>query len=376
MRFSLASVFLFVFVFASSLFAAAADSTCLTCHDDKSAPVHSSVHAAAGCTGCHSDIKGYPHPDKAAKVNCGSCHAGAAGALTASVHAKSAEQPCVSCHGDAHSVVRVKDPKSPVYASNLPRTCGACHGDKKFAQQHGLPAVYSQYMDSIHGFALTKDGLLVAATCSSCHGAHDILAPGNSKSRTNRANIPATCGACHAGIDVQYFAGVHGRQLREGNAKAPVCTDCHTTHQIGNVREAAFQMKTSATCGGCHQARYGTYRDTFHSQVSALGYTETAHCWDCHNAHDVQRTSDAKSAVTQANLIKTCGRCHPGANASFVSYSPHADAQNGHAFPALHATSIFMNLLLASLLGFFMLHTLLWFIRLEAEKFSAKGRHS
>lgn len=361
---------------ASGLFAQASDTLCLSCHDEKTAPFHSSVHSSLGCTGCHSDVKAFPHPEIVAKVNCAGCHSDAAAALATSVHAKSSQQPCISCHGDAHAIVPVKNPKSTVYPSNLPRTCGTCHGDKKFAKEHGLTDVYSEYMDSIHGFALTKDGLLVAATCSSCHGAHDILAPSNPKSRTYRTNVPATCGTCHEGIDQQYFAGIHGKQLQAGNAQAPVCTNCHTAHQIGNVREASFQMKTSATCGNCHQARYGTYRDTFHAQVSALGYVETAHCWDCHRAHDILQASDPKSTVAKANLVETCGQCHAGANASFVTYSPHADPHNGREFPALHASAIFMNLLLASLLGFMALHTVLWFIRSKAVRPNAPRRNS
>lgn len=222
-------------------------------------------------------------------------------------------------------------------------------------------------MDSIHGFALTQDGLLVAATCSSCHGAHDILDPKNPKSRTFRGNIPATCGACHQGIQQEYLRGIHGKLSAAGDARAPVCTSCHTAHQIVDVRNVSFQMKTAATCGSCHQERYGTYRDTFHAQISALGYVETAHCWDCHRAHDILPASDPKSTVAPANLIGTCGKCHADANASFVTYSPHADPHNAQAYPALHAAAVFMNLLLAGVLGFFALHTALWFLRSLAE---------
>lgn len=363
-------------VAASTLFAAAPDTLCLSCHDEKGTPFHASVHSALGCTGCHTDIKGFPHPDTVAKVNCASCHADPASALATSVHAKASEQPCLSCHGDAHAIVDVKDAKSPVYPLNLPRTCGACHGDKKFAQEHHLPDVYSQYMDSIHGFALTQDGLLVAATCSSCHGAHDILAPSNPKSRTYRTNIPATCGACHEGIEQLYFTGIHGTMMQAGNARAPVCTNCHTAHQISNVRDVSFQMQTTATCGNCHLQRYGTYRDSLHAQVSALGYIETAHCWDCHRAHDILPASNPKSTVAKANLVQTCGQCHKDDSASFVTYSPHADPHNGRQFPALHASAIFMNLLLASLLGFMALHTVLWFIRSHAERVTDPRRKS
>jgi len=133
------------------------------------------------------------------------------------------------------------------------------------------------------------------------------------------------------------------------------------------VRDVSFQMKTSATCGNCHKDKFRTYHDTFHAQVSALGFVETAHCWDCHGEHDILPASNPKSTVAPANLIQTCGKCHAGANAGFVTYGPHADAHNGSTYPALHLVSVFVNLLLASVLGFFALHTVLWFIRSHAE---------
>ena len=127
-------------------------------------------------------------------------------------------------------------------------------------------------------------------------------------------------------------------------------------------------MKTTATCGGCHKEQFETYRDTFHAQVSALGYIETAHCWDCHGFHDIRPSTDPKSTVARANLITTCGKCHQGVNASFVTYQPHADRHDREANLGLWGSWIFMNLLLAGVLGFFALHTLLWLIRSLAER--------
>ena len=366
----------FLALATNAAFAAASDTQCLSCHDEKGAPFHGSAHSALGCTGCHTTISGFPHPDPVAKVNCASCHADAGSAMASSVHATAAAQPCAACHGDAHSVLPAKDPKSPVYALNLPNTCGSCHGDKKFVAEHKLPNVMAQYNDSIHGTALTKAGLSVSANCTSCHGSHNILRHTDPNSMVSRANIAGTCGGCHEGLVQQFEAGVHGQLLKAGNASAPTCASCHTAHQIGDIRDKSFQNKTSATCGGCHQEKYGTYRDTFHSQVSDLGYTETAHCWDCHGAHTILPASNPASPVAKANLVKTCGKCHQGANAGFVSYAPHADAHNFKAFPMLHISALFMNFLLISVLGPFAIHTVMWFIRLKAEKTDAKGRHS
>jgi hypothetical protein len=346
---------------------------CLTCHDEKGAPFQASVHGSMSCADCHTDKSAYPHAANAAKVKCDTCHADPAQGVTTSVHASVSEQSCKGCHGDAHGILAASNSKSSTYPSNLPRTCGACHGDAKLAKQHGLAEVYSMYMDSIHGFALTKDGLLVAASCSSCHGSHKILSKKDPASKTYRDNIAATCGVCHAGPKQDYLAGIHGQRNFMGDKQAPVCNDCHTSHQIASVRTANWQMKTTATCGKCHHEKLETYRDTFHAQVSALGYIETAHCWDCHGFHDIRPATDPKSSIARGNLQATCGKCHSGVTLSFVSYQPHADRHKRDQYPALWASSIFMNLLLSSVLGFFALHTLLWLIRSLAERRQARN---
>jgi Cytochrome c7 and related cytochrome c/Cytochrome c3 len=336
---------------------------CLSCHTEK-ATIKNSTHTSLSCTSCHTTIGSFPHPEKQTPVNCGSCHADTSTALGQSVHAKAGGPTCLSCHGgDAHAILPAKDPKSATYAVNLPRTCGTCHGNAKLVKQAGLKEVYSQYMDSIHGFALTKDGLLVAASCSSCHGSHGILSAKDPKSKTNHANIPNTCGTCHEGPLQDYNSSIHGALLQAGSAEAPVCTDCHTTHQISKVSSMDFQMKTTATCGGCHKDQFATYRETFHAQVSSLGYQQTARCWDCHGNHKILPASDKDSMVAPGHLIQTCGQCHTGANKSFVTFDPHADSHDVKHYAALHYSALFMNFLLLSVLGFFALHTLLWFIR-------------
>jgi|SRR5579875_165136 len=352
------------------------NSDCLACHGQRGmqnaagrsvyingAKLSTSVHGVLQCTSCHTDIKSYPHPPRPVAVNCGACHADESKDVAESVHAKTSAVPCLGCHGDPHEIVPVTNPQSPVYALNVPKTCGSCHGNPEMAKKYGFPNVYSMYMDSIHGFALSKDGLLVAASCASCHGTHKILSHTNPKSRTYHANIPATCGSCHAGPESRYFAGIHGQLLKAGDFDTPVCSDCHTAHQISAVRAASFQNKTSATCGNCHKSHFASYLDTFHAQVSALGYTATAHCWNCHREHDVLPPDDPNSSVAPANLIRTCGQCHLDVTASFVTYKPHADPRERKSFPALYFAAKFMNLLLLGVLGFFALHTILWFIR-------------
>jgi hypothetical protein len=365
---------------------AQAQTDCLACHGDKSlqdAAGHSvgvdagvfgaSLHGSMKCGDCHATITEYPHPDQVTPVKCESCHAGEAEGLVGSVHANRAEHPCTSCHGDAHAIFPKNDPRSTVYPLNIPHTCGACHGNDAMAKKHGLPNVYPQYIDSIHGFALSKEGLLVAANCQSCHGSHHILSHTDPQSPTYKANVPKTCGNCHAGIAANYAGGVHGKAVAAGDLHAPVCSDCHTAHAILQPTEATFRMQSTPICGSCHKDKLSTYRDTFHSQLGSLGgYVETARCWDCHGAHDVLPASDPRSPIAPANLVATCGKCHAGANASFVQYQPHANAHNRKLNPALYFIRLFMNLLLAGVLAFFAIHTILWLVRSRYQQIKAR----
>lgn len=359
-----------------------AQTDCLACHGDKdmqNAAGHSisvdgntfkaSAHGSFQCSDCHADIKGYPHPEHIAPVECKTCHTEPESEVEGSVHANSSKHPCASCHGDAHAIFPRSDARSAVYPLNIAHTCSTCHGNDGLAKKHGLQNVSQHFIDSIHGMALVRDGLLVAANCTSCHGSHHILSHKNPESPTFRTNIPKTCGTCHVGITEKYQAGVHGKALASGKANAPVCTDCHTAHSILKPNDAEFQMRTAPFCGSCHKRQFSTYHDTFHSQLSAFGgYVETARCWDCHGAHEVLPASDPRSPIAPANLVKTCSKCHAGANERFVKYQPHANSHDFKQNPALYLVRLFMELLLISVLTFFVIHTLLWVIRSHYER--------
>jgi hypothetical protein len=123
--------------------------------------------------------------------------------------------------------------------------------------------------------------------------------------------------------------------------------------------------------GTCHKESLATYRDTFHGQVTALGFTPVAKCVDCHGAHQNFPNENPRSMVSQANLVKTCGQCHEGANANFVKYNPHANKHDDSRLPLLYYSARFMDALLLFVFGFFGVHTLLWFSRGRASSRSA-----
>lgn len=361
-----------------------ANDDCLACHNDPDvkrsdgssvtvAPNRfaESVHGPLSCVDCHADLStttDFPHPDKLAPVNCGSCHDDPAKQLVSSVHSRrprggGAALACMDCHGKPHEIRPSSDPASATNKLNTATTCGRCHGDTQPVPSMRGPAVSRSFADSIHGQALSKAGLVVAPTCTDCHTSHAVMEKTSSKSPVFRANVPATCGKCHAGIEHEYADSAHAKALRAGNAGAAQCASCHTAHAISRTEGDAFQLSAVQRCGTCHAEALATYRDTFHGQVTRLGFAPVAKCEDCHRPHSIFAPSDPRSSVATVNLIATCGKCHAGANANFVKYQPHANQHDPRRLPQLYYAARFMDALLIGVFTFFGLHTLLWFVR-------------
>jgi hypothetical protein len=347
---------------------------CLACHEAPALPA--SVHGEAGlaCVDCHADLARtteFPHAETLAKAECGSCHGEAVSQYAAGVHGEARQKEpgglaatCSDCHGPPHEIRPSKDAQSATHHFNLPRTCGRCHGDPETIRRAGIEAgnVPARFEDSIHGRALSRSGLVVAPNCATCHGHHEIRRKQDAQSRVSHANVPATCGSCHAGIQSQYQQSVHAAAVQAGKPGA-VCSDCHTAHEIRPADLPAWRLEVIRECGTCHEESIRTYRDGFHGQASALGFTRVAACADCHGAHEILARDHPRSRIAPANLQSTCGKCHPGANASFVKFDPHADPHARERSAPVYYTARFMKMLLAGVFAFFGVHTILWFPR-------------
>ena len=362
---------------------------CLACHADESVtradgrPVSvsaeafaASVHGVLACSDCHADLASteLPHVEKAVPVTCALCHEEAVSKYEAGIHAQaraadalSPAARCIDCHG-VHDIRRSSDPDSRTHHLKLAATCARCHGDPEIIERGHIAIgdVAWLFEDSIHGQALSRAGLMVAPTCSDCHGNHDIVQRTDPSSRIHRTNVAATCGRCHEGIGRLYNAGVHAEAIERGNPKAPVCHDCHTAHGIQRAEVTGWRLDVIRECGTCHEESIKTYRDTFHGQVTALGYTRVAACADCHGAHDIQPKSNERSTINPTHLVQTCRKCHEGATESFVQYGPHADKHDRERTPWLFYASKLMSGLLIGVFSFFGVHTILWTSRSAA----------
>jgi hypothetical protein len=279
-----------------------------------------------------------------------------AAAFGASMHGAIGVQ-CVDCHVDLKA-----SPEFPHASPLKPAECATCH-----------PANVDAYADSIHARGRTKSGLVVAPNCASCHGTHDIKPMADPASRVNRAHVPQTCGTCHKGIETQYAGGVHGRANGKGDTLAPVCSDCHTAHKIQRADVTSWQLDVIRECGTCHADKIKTYRDTFHGQVTSLGFVRVATCAACHGAHSILPSSDPQSMTSRERIVSTCQQCHANATESFAQYDPHADKNDRARNPSLFWASRFMTWLLVGVFGFFGLHAALWFPRGFIERRRAKA---
>jgi cytochrome b subunit of formate dehydrogenase len=360
-------LFLSVFIFLISTAWAAKKPTnadCLACHGDATlthevngkqvslavdeAKFNNSIHGAIlTCVDCHDDLKSAPHEVMPMKVSCSKCHADADKAYSLSIHIQArakgdANAPtCTSCHGGPHEILPPSDPKSKVAHGNIPATCGSCHGQKFVMEKEGLsPATFVNYQESVHGKAVAA-GSTKAAVCTDCHGSHAIRPPSDPKSSIYQPNVPATCGKCHDDIRQRYEQSIHGQAIERGNFEAPVCTDCHGIHTIKShldPKSSVFAGNIArATCANCHEGmrmsqeygfsgrRMSTYAASYHGLAAKLGSTVVANCASCHGAHEILPSSDPRSRINKANLIKTCGQCHPGATDKFVQGKVHID---------------------------------------------------
>jgi hypothetical protein len=132
---------------------------------------------------------------------------------------------------------------------------------------------------------------------------------------------------------------------------------------VAPTQDPQWQLAAVTQCGTCHREALSTYRDTFHGQVTNLGFTPVAQCADCHRSHGVFRVSDPRSTVSAENRLQTCQTCHPSATPNFARYEPHANKEDPDRFPALYYAARFMNGLLIGVFAFFGIHTALWFLR-------------
>ena len=273
---------------------------------------------------------------------------------------------CIQCHTGLreypHASFQATDRRD--LSLQLYAACQRCHSGE-----------YERTLDSAHEQARAR-GVLEAAVCTDCHGAHDTRRLTDAQSGAllpeSRSWIPQTCARCHSAIYTKYLTSVHGAALlEEHNPDVPTCINCHGVHSIEDPRTAAFRLRSPELCAGCHtdpqrMDKYGlstqvldTYVADFHGTTVTLfekqspdAETNKPVCFDCHGVHDIRRTDDpVKGLQVRENLLARCQVCHPDATANFPDawlshYVPSAERH-----PLVFAVDAFYKVFIPAVLG-------------------------
>jgi cytochrome b subunit of formate dehydrogenase len=113
---------------------------------------------------------------------------------------------------------------------------------------------------------------------------------------------------------------------------------------------------------GLSADRFKSYNDSFHGLANQAGNAAVANCASCHGVHDIKPSTDSTSRIAKANLARTCGTCHPGANENFTKGSVHVIATSGEdAILYLVATGYIV--LIALTVGGMAFHNIIDFVK-------------
>jgi cytochrome c553 len=232
------------------------ENQCLTCHGQpgmsKVTPdgrrvslyvseqlVNTAAHRFIDCMTCHPQPHSTPTPltKQSLAQKCGTCHTYEYKLHLTSIHGKQLATgnqdvaTCVDCHsaeGNPHSVIRVLEYNAPTYKKNIAGTCDKCHGREALMKNYGrVERVYESYMRNFHGKALELSDPQIAqlstATCTNCHGAHDIKSTRDPDSPVaGLDNLARICEQCHPGGGVNFASSFIGHKEATTENIAPV----------------------------------------------------------------------------------------------------------------------------------------------------------
>ncbi len=356
---------------------------------------------AATCKECHGTHDVLSPKDPKSRTNpahisntCGKCHEDEDTHFSRSAHGVALKQgvkgapSCIDCHGE-HNVEPVQSKESQVYKSREAKVCLNCHLNNPDVRNRVGPSAgfIEDYESSVHGVALAS-GNEKAATCSDCHGAHDMKKSSDTTSKVNKWNIPNTCAQCHADIAKVYDASIHGTALQRGNTDAPSCTDCHGEHQIFSPKDPRSRVApknvSAQVCATCHNSvrlsekygipteRFRTFSDSYHGLASRGGAVEVANCASCHGVHNIKPSSDASSTISKANLASTCGQCHPGASENFTKGAVHVVLARETDAVLYWIRTFYIGLIVVTV-GGMVLHNILDFVKKSKQRIATRA---
>ena len=207
---------------------------------------------------------------------------------------------CVECHAVMDGPVQ----KPALLIKNDVHTaaglgCADCHGGDRTADD---PTVA---MSRAKGFIGKPARTAIPKLCAHCHSSPDFMRKFRPQQRVDQYEL--------------YQTSVHGKRLAQGDATVATCIDCHSVHDIRQVKDAlapVHPLRLPETCAHCHadsqkMAKYGIptnqfddYRTSVHwAALTKRGDLSAPNCASCHGNHG------AKPPQVQS-VAAVCSSCH------------------------------------------------------------------
>ncbi|HLH00233.1 MAG TPA: cytochrome c3 family protein [Bryobacteraceae bacterium] len=213
---------------------------------------------------------------QAAKNSCLDCHSALDGA---------AQRPSLLSKTDVHTVNGLG--------------CADCHGGDRTSDD---PSVA---MNPAKGFIGKPARTAIPKLCARCHSDPDFMRKFRPQQRVDQYEL--------------YQTSIHGKRLASGDYTVATCIDCHSVHDIRQVKDAlapVHPLRLPETCGRCHadsqkMAKYGIptnqladYRTSVHwNALKIRGDLSAPNCASCHGNHG------AKPPQVES-VAAVCGSCH------------------------------------------------------------------
>ena len=300
---------------------------------------------------------------------------------------------CASCH-TAHSILPHTDPASSISRKNIAATCTKCHvmieevhrkiikGELWEKKSHTLPACIDCHQPhkirkvfyelgmanqdcmrchQVESLKSSKDGRSLyvdlnqyersihnKTACSQCHSEVNASHIRSCETITKKVD----CASCHAEVGDEYKQSTHGMLAAKNDPNAPVCSECHGTHEIlgkKNPLSRTFPTNIPALCALCHRegeqaaVRYKgkehsiieSYTESIHGKgLMKSGLTVTATCTGCHTAHRELPHTNENSSINPKNVAATCGNCHHGIQEKFEKSIHSSKISNAKNLPS------------------------------------------
>ena len=226
-------------------------------------------------------------------------------------------------------VATVQAAESKLAATEL--ACLKCHDKDDISvktpsgETRSLKISSADYLASMH----------FDTSCEDCHDDLDAKThgktPGVVKSKREfTLSMQNVCVACHKKNVTQFKDSVHALMLKDGNAKAPTCADCHNPHTVQSTK--LVRAVADTPCAKCHEGIFKAYSKDVHGLERVAKGKSAPLCADCHQSH----------AVTAASLgdgVKdACLNCHKDAVAKHQDWLPNTGRHfDAISCPACHA---------------------------------------